>query len=156
MVDEVLKIIERCHIFGITQTHPLPSNGKQLAGYKDFHSCRKNGTRKNYTCNSGGLSVYIRDVIHGETPDYIWVEMNTNFFHLEENIYIGVVYIVPVNSSINDRDRTAYGSLEKDISKFSVTGNVMLLEDFNSRVSTLSDFIINGDDKHSRYIHVFY
>ena len=45
-LDEVLKIIERCHIFGITETHLLPSNGKQLAGYKDFHSFRKNGKRK--------------------------------------------------------------------------------------------------------------
>ena len=54
-LDEVLKIIQRCHIFGITETHRLPSNGKQLAGYKYFHFFfleRKNGKRKNY--NSGG------------------------------------------------------------------------------------------------------
>lgn len=54
-LDEVLKIIERCHIFGITETHLLPSNGKRLVGYKDFNSFRKNGKRKNY--NGGGLSV---------------------------------------------------------------------------------------------------
>ena len=75
--------------------------------------------------------------------------MDKNFFHLEENIYIGFVYIAPVNSSINDCERTAYESLEKDISKFSVKGSVMLLGDFNSRVSTRSDFIINDDDKHT-------
>ena len=33
-LDEVLKTIERCHIFGITETHLVPSNGKELAGYK--------------------------------------------------------------------------------------------------------------------------
>ena len=85
------------------------------------------------------MSVYIRDeisdgvsLIHSETPDYIWVEMDQNIFHLEENIYIGFVYIAPVNSNINDCERTAYESLEKDISKFSVKGSVMLLGDFNS------------------------
>ena len=78
--EDVLKVISSCHIFGITETHLLPSNGKQLVGYKDFHSFRKRGKRKNY--NSGGLSVYIKDEIldgvsvkHGETPDFIWVEL---------------------------------------------------------------------------------
>ena len=77
-LDEVLKTIESCHTFNITETHLLPSNGKQLARYKDFHYFCKNGKRKNY--NSGGLSVYIRDeisngvsVIHGEIPAEIWV-----------------------------------------------------------------------------------
>ena len=37
----------------------------------------------------------------------------------------------------------------KDISKFSLKGDVMLLGDFNSRVSRLSDYINNDDDKHT-------
>ena len=130
--EDVLKVIESCHIFGITETHLLPSNGKQLIGYRDFHPFRKKGKRKNY--NSGDVSVYIRDellegvsVIHGETPDYMWVELKRQFFHLEENVYIGFVYIAPVNSSINDREVTAFESLEKDISKFSFKGSVMVL-----------------------------
>ena len=112
--DEVLKIIECCHIFGITETHILPSNGKQLAGYKDFHYFRKNGERKSYS--SGELLVYIRDevsVIHGETPDYIWVEMDKNFFHLEENIYISFVYNARGNSSINDIGDVSHMYLSK-------------------------------------------
>ena len=151
--EDVLKVINSCHIFGVTETHLLPSYGKQLVGYKDFHSFRKQGKRKNY--NSGGLSVYIRDerdgvsVKHGETPDFIWVELKKQYFNLQENVYIGFVYIAPVNSNINDRDCTAYESLEKDISKFSLKGDVMLLGDFNSRVSRLSDYINNDDDKHT-------
>ena len=39
--EDVLKVIESCHIFGITETHLLPSNGKQLIGYRDFHLFRK-------------------------------------------------------------------------------------------------------------------
>ena len=151
-LENVLKVIESCHIFGITETHLLPSNGKQFIGYRDFHSFRKRGKRKNY--NSGGVSVYIRDellegvsVIHGETPDYMWVELKRQFFHLEENV--GFVYISPVNSSVNDREVTAFESLEKDISKFSFNGSVMVLGDFNSRVSKMFDFIINDDDKHT-------
>ena len=98
--------------------------GSNSQDIKDFHSFRKEWKRKNYNSGggSGGLSVYIRDeisyevsVIHSETPDYIWAKMDKNFFHLEENIYTGFVYIAPVNSSINERERTAYESLEKDI-----------------------------------------
>ena len=54
-----------------------------------------------------------------------------------------------MNSNVNDRDCTAYESLEKDISKFSLKGDVMLLGDFNSRVSRMSDYINNDDDKHT-------
>ena len=75
--------------------------------------------------------------------------MNKHFFRLEENIYIGFVYISPINSSIDDREYTAYEFLEKDISKFSLKGSILLLGDFNSRVSTKFDFIINVDDKHT-------
>ena len=110
--------------------------------------------KKNY--NSRGFSVYIRDeipigisVIHGETPDLFWVEMNKQFFHLEENIYIGFVYISPINSNINDSEHTAYEFLEKDISKLSLKSSILLLGDFNTRVSTMSDFIINDDGKHT-------
>ena len=77
--------------------------------------------------------------------------MNKHFFHLEENIYVGFVYISPVNSSINDREHTAYEFLEKDILKFSLKGSILLLGDFNCRVSTMSVFIINDDDKHTLY-----
>ena len=56
---DVLKVINSCHTFSITETLSLPSNGKQLIGYKDFHSFRKQGKRENY--NSGRLSVNIRD-----------------------------------------------------------------------------------------------
>ena len=50
--EDVLKVIESCDIFCITETHLLPPNGKQLIEYRDFHSFRKKGKRKNY--NSGG------------------------------------------------------------------------------------------------------
>ena len=140
-------------MFGITETHLLPSNGKQHIGYRDSFVSQERKI-KNY--NSGGESVYIRDelsegvsVIHGETPDYIWVELKRQLFHFEENVYSGFVYIAPVNSSINDREVTAFESLEKDISKLSFKGSVMLLVDFYSRVSKTSDFIINDDDKHT-------
>ena len=121
------------------------------------------------------MSVYVKDEIldgvsvkHGETPDFVWVELKKKkkkkkkkknnqkkkkkkkqFFNLQENVYIGFVYIAPANSNVNDRDCAAYKSLEKDISKFSLKGDVMLLGDFNSRVAKMPDYIINDDDKHT-------
>ena len=42
---------------------------------------------------------------------------------------------------MNGREYNTYELLEKDIFKFSMKGSVLLLGDFNSRVSTMSDFI---------------
>lgn len=71
-LDEVLNTINNYDIFGVSETHLLPFNGKQMEGFKDFHSYRNPGRRINY--GSGGLSIYIKSgimagisIIHGET-----------------------------------------------------------------------------------------
>ena len=89
-------------------------------------------------------------VIHGVVPDFIWVELNKSFFRLEENIYIGFVYLPPVNSSVNiNQEVQAFEYLENDICKLKEKGSIVLIGDTNSRIGTFNDFILNDDDKHS-------
>ena len=83
-LNEVLSVINSFDIFAVSETHHLPSNGKQIDNYMDFHSYRKPGKRVDY--GSGDLSVYIKkniargiSVIHAEVSDFMWVEMNKTF-----------------------------------------------------------------------------
>lgn len=154
-LDVVKNTISKYDIFGVSETHLPPQNGKNIDTFRDFHSYRSPGKRQNDS--SGGLSVYIKkdimqgiSIIHDETPDFMWIEMDKRFFNLEDNIYIGFVYISPINSNLNvNQECQSFESLEKDICKFKSKGNVMLLGDFNSRTCNLPDFIVNDGDKHT-------
>ncbi|MES9993748.1 MAG: reverse transcriptase family protein [Candidatus Thiodiazotropha sp.] len=89
-------------------------------------------------------------IVHGETPDFVWVQLKKSFFHLEDDIYIGFIYLSPINSTVNNsKECQSFECLETDVCKFKSKGKVILLGDLNSRTSRLSDFIVNDDDKHT-------
>ena len=78
--------VKQFDLFGVSETHLLPNNGRQLDSFQDFHSYRKHGKRHNY--GSRGISVYIKNkivngtsVIHGESSDCMWVCLKTHFFN---------------------------------------------------------------------------
>ena len=69
-------------------------------------------------------------------------------FQLEENIYIGFIYLLPVNSTLNiNQQCQSFEYLKRDFCKFKEKGNVIVLGDMNARTFTLLDFILNDDDK---------
>ena len=115
--------------------------GSNWTRFKIF-SYRKPGKRRNY--GSVGISVYIKNdilkrtsVTHGESPDIMWVCLKKSFFHLEEDIFIGFIYLAPINSTLtNALEYHSFEMLEKDIGKFKPKGKIVLLRDFNSRTGT--------------------
>ena len=154
-MQEVYEKVKQFHLFGVSETHLLPKNGKQLDLYQDFHSYRKHGKRRNY--GSGGISIYIKNnivngtsVIHGESSDCMWVCLKKSFFQLEEDIYGRFIYVPPVNSTFtNSQDNNSFELLENDVCKFKSKGRVVLMGDFNSRTSTSPDFNVTDDDKYT-------
>lgn len=152
---EVFNMVQNFDIFGVSETHLLPNNGKQLDTFTDFHSYRKPGKRQNY--GSGGISVYIKSnivkgtsVIHGESPDFIWVCLKKSYFQLEDDIFIGFIYISPINSGVsNSQEYQSFELLEKDICKFKSKGKILIMGDLNSRVGSLPDFNVTDDDKYT-------
>ena len=142
-------------MFGVSETHLLPKNGKQLDLYQDFHSYRKHGKRPNY--GSGGISIYIKNnivngtsVIHGESSDCMWVCLKKSFFQLEEDIYVCFIYVPSVNSTFtNSQENNSFELLENDVCKFKSKGRVVLMGDFNSQTSTSPDFNVTDDDKYT-------
>ena len=71
-MQEVYDKVKQFDLFGVSETHLLPKNGKQLDLYQDFHSYRKHGKRRNY--GSGGISIYIKNNIVKD-KDYCPIEI---------------------------------------------------------------------------------
>ena len=56
----------------------------------------------------GGIICYIRDVIasstvlvKGSCDDFCWIKLDKRLYGLEENLYIGTIYIPAEHSSLN-------------------------------------------------------
>ena len=73
-----------------------------------------------------------------------------SFFHLEEDIFVGFIYLPLINSSFtNAQEYHSFEMLEKDTCKFKSKGKIVLLGDFNSITGTLPDFSVTDDDKYT-------
>ena len=105
--------------------------------------------------HSGGISVLISNpVFKGidatvKISDYsVWIKVCKDFLNTNQDLYVGVIYLPPENSSFSRRqDADVITSLEEDISLFSKAGEVLLLGDFNGRTHTEHDFIVNDSSK---------
>ena len=76
--------------------------------------------------------------------------LKNSFFQLEEDIYVGFIYLPPGNSTFtNSQENNSFDMLEKDVCKFKSKGKVALLGDINSRTGTSPDFNVTGDDKYT-------
>ena len=56
------------------------------------------------------------------------------FFEIENDLFIGVIYISPKNSSNVKHKQDTYQILEKELFHYSRQGDIMLGGDFNSRL----------------------
>ena len=100
---------------------------------------------------SGGLSVLIRTKIKPGVKflehtynDYIWLKVCKDFFGIENDIYICFIYNPPENSTYTQSlQEDLFDLIEKDIVKYSDTGNILLMGDLNARTGNDLDFIQN-------------
>ena len=66
---------------------------------------------------------------------------------MQNDLYIGVVYIIPSNSSSLNHMSDAYETLEKEISHYSALGNVLIGGDFNSWLGCKhEDFLVSDSN----------
>ena len=101
--------------------------------------------------SSGGIVVYIKsdisqgiDYIKSEHSDIMWLKVKKQFFEIENDLFIGVIYISPKNSSNVKHKQDTYQILEKELSHYSRQGDIMLGGDFNSRLGKkYTDYIIS-------------
>ena len=85
---------------------------------------------------------------------YCLVEIDKHYFKNDDDIYLGVTYIVPEFSPIHDMYNVdIFRQLECDTNHFNQLGQIFLTGDMNSRTAGKHDFIdhdrsIDGDVFH--------
>ena len=141
-------------IIALTETHAGPDADLSVDGYFTYTTSRaKHRKARKY---SGGIAILIRDYllrgteIKRSSSELVWVKLDKSFFNLSEDFYIGVVYLSPKSSQCTrGLSENTWNQLEKDICQYNDLGKIVLLGDYNSRVGTISDFIIQDDNKYT-------
>ena len=97
----------------------------------------------------GGLSFGIKTELRAGvrylptvSPDLMWNKLCKNFFNLQKDVYVGLVYISPAGSAYSARNIDLFDQLERDIAKHSEHGSCFICGDFNARSLTENDVAI--------------
>ena len=145
------QIIANYDIIGLTVTHTNVDTHINIPGYHTYQVCRPrhNKTKK----NSGGLAVLVKNSLRdgvsfmqSSCRDIVWAKLKKEFFVIDCDIYIGIIYISPKNSSFTQSNTVQiWEVLEDEICKHSSSGQIILMGDFNSRTGNLPDYIQNDD-----------
>ena len=135
----------------LLETWTKKSSKIEIDGYKTLtHSYRKLVNRRAKRAG-GGIIIYVKDeiqkgvkLINNEKDCIVWLKLDQYFFGLNEDIYLGVTYIVPENSPIHAvYNIDLFDRLEEDIMLYSTKGSVFLTGDVNSRTGVKPDYVNN-------------
>ena len=145
------KIINNHDITGFTETHANADTTINVPGYYTYQVCRTRHAKAKK--NSGGLAALVKNslregvsFIQSSCGDIIWIKLKKEFFAIDSDIFIGIIYIIPKNSSYTQSNNVhTWEVLEDEIWKHSSSGQVILMGDLNSRTSNLPDYIQNDD-----------
>ena len=103
----------------------------------------------------GGLAILRKDhvkshvkILTNTNPDYQWIKLEKQFFGFTSDLYICLVYNPPSVSSYSKKTQIdIIDCLEKDIVKYKKLGNITLCGDFNARVGSKADLIVDDSNK---------
>lgn len=116
-------------------------------------TCKPNTKR-----NSGGIAVYIRNkyvtndiLFHCSEDDILWLKISGSKVNLQNDLFIGLTYIIPELSSRQSMvDTSTFDRLMDSIVMINnLTNeqcNIILAGDFNSRTSDNADFVTFDSD----------
>ena len=141
-------------IFCLQETHCDLNNSLELSEFpRPVHIIRSR--LKDTGKIHGGLSVYIRNSIrtgikflNHTTNDCIWLKLCKDFFNNPHDIFLCFLYS-PENSTYSKRiDYDILELVEKDITKYSHQGKVIIAGDLNARTANENDYIVHDTSKH--------
>jgi hypothetical protein len=149
---DFVKEVANFDIISFSETHALSRNSFSIAGFCDpFEGIRKKHPRAKK--GSGGTAILVKSDIRkgvafhqSKSPDLIWIQLKKEFFHCISDIFVGVVYVSPINSTYTlNQDSSVWEELNIMVEKFQSIGKVVLIGDFNTRTKSLADFIQSDD-----------
>lgn len=118
--SDFTNFISQHDIICLSETWTKKNSKIDLNGYSDpIHSYRHFQNRRAKRA-SGGIIIYIKDsvrrgikLIKNDIDCLLWLKVDKNYFHIEEDIYIAVAYIAPENSRFTIYMRLKYSNLSK-------------------------------------------
>ena len=140
--------MQQYDIFGLVETHAGPDD---IISVNNYHSYQINRPKSEKAMKySGGMAALVKNNIkdgvrlyHSDTYA-IWLELNSNFFGVNNNIYVCITYLPPENSTYSRRSNIeCINVLEEQVQRFSVLGNIVILGDLNGRTADKDDYVIN-------------
>jgi hypothetical protein len=149
-----LNSIEKYDICFLLETHVGYNSPIKNIGPFLYHPICRPITQANNRY-FGGLAIlrkpYLKNhvkILKNTNSDYQWIKLDKTFFGFQKDIYICVVYFPPsISSYTKDLDVHILDSIEKDITIFSKNADILLCGDFNARIGTNPDYILNDDNK---------
>ena len=68
---------------------------------------------------------------------FIWIKLNSDFFDLEEDIFVCGLYIPPSNSEyFKNQDIDLFDQLKSDLVKYNSKGQIIIIGDLNARLGS--------------------
>ena len=119
----------------------------KLSGHEFLSQCRKQKCFR----KSGGIGVFVKDtisehvsVVDSESDYVLWLKLDKRAFKMNDDIFIGAIYIPPRDSRFYTNDEIDLFNAE--VSEMCISHNyVLLMGDFNARTYDKFDFI-EADD----------
>ena len=139
-----------------TETWADEFSDVNVDGFECFYL---NRTKRKASCkrNSGGIAAYVRNslasmdtLFYKSADDIIWLKIARDKMQIDKNLYIGLCYVLPDDSSrqtiiednIFDRLLDSLILAENDCNN---DGYFILSGDFNARTSLSADFVIDDN-----------
>jgi len=127
--DEVQTLVSKFDIIGLQETWLTKTDSITINGYDIFRSDRK--TNKKRHSGSGGVVILFKNKftrgvtkIKSMNSDLLWMKLDKNFFHLQNDIYLCNCYIPPQNSVVfKNNNNTHFDTLQKEMEIFGSKGN---------------------------------
>ena len=157
--EEFRNIFKSSDIVLLTETWTNDFSDIHVNNFEAY-ALHRNEIKKGSKRCSGGIIVYIRNkyvskdtLVFTSQDDIIWIKIDKSLCCSENNLLIGLCYVIPDGSSRQSMSETnIFDRLLDSVvfleNKFNESCNFLLCGDFNSRTSNYPDFVTDDDTVH--------
>ena len=155
--DELATIFRRNDFVLLTETWAGDFSELSVPGF-NLKQLNRVGKKQNTKRNSGGIALYVRQsffrycfLLEKDCDDIIWIKIEGQLFHLSDDLYLCLCYIIPSTSS---RESLVEIDVLERITNFIIKiandtnncYNVLICGDFNRRIGYQKDYVIFDND----------
>ena len=141
------------HVIMLCETWSDGSESFELEGF-DYYDFPRKYRHKNAKRASGGLGLFVNneikrgvEILKNCKDVLLWVKLRSDYFHIDSDIYIANVYVVPEHSTNMTND--AFGMLQSELANLPSNHKVLMCGDLNAATNITADFLdqdIQGTD----------